>query len=120
MRRSVTRLGLHSARSDGGFERREVPLVLVGVSLGERGQCPVEDIRLPRYALIAIRSPARAWSRASVQPLALPYAARPRGLMALITSEPFQSFTWARMPRIPAIPASRVGARPNASPHTIH
>ena len=39
---SETRLGLHPARGDGGLERREVPLVLVGVRLGERGHRPVE------------------------------------------------------------------------------
>jgi hypothetical protein len=43
---SDTHLSLHSARGDGGLERREVSLVLVGIGLGERGHRPVEGVRL--------------------------------------------------------------------------
>ena len=43
---------------------------------------------------MAIRSPERAWARASVHPQASPYTRMPRGTRASIGMEYFQSRSW--------------------------
>ena len=87
-------LSLHSARGDGGLERREVARVLVGIGLGEQGHRPVEDIGLAEISTNG-DPVARAGMGACERPAAgLPVGCQGGGLIASITSELFQSFSW--------------------------
>lgn len=45
-------------------------------------------------AATALRSPERAWARASVHPHSSPYMRRPRRTMASMSTEYFQSRSW--------------------------
>ena len=69
------RVALHAffcrqpSRIDGRDQRLVVALVLVGVGRGEVGDGAVEDVAAcPGRSAMAMRSPERAWARASVQP----------------------------------------------------